>query len=115
MKAIWRGQVIAESQDTVQVEGNHYFPPESLKDDFFVASDATTVCPWKGRASYFDIVVDGETNREAAWVYREPKPAASEIKDHVAFWNGVEVQGEAPESAKEPMSLLDRVSKRTQS
>jgi uncharacterized protein (DUF427 family) len=73
------------------VEGNHYFPPESIDKDFFEASDHTSVCPWKGTASYFSIVVDGERNENAAWTYPNPKDAASEIKDHVAFWNGVEV------------------------
>ena len=114
MKAIWRDQVIAESADTVQVEGNHYFPPESLREEFFVASDATTVCPWKGEASYFDVVVDGETNAEAAWVYRDPKSAAAEIKDHVAFWKGVDIQGEATAPASQPESLLDKVIGRSQ-
>jgi uncharacterized protein (DUF427 family) len=73
------------------VEGNHYFPPESIDKDFFEASDHTSVCPWKGTASYFSLVVDGERNENAAWTYPNPKDAASEIKDHVAFWNGVEV------------------------
>jgi uncharacterized protein (DUF427 family) len=73
------------------VEGNHYVPPESIDKDLFVASDHTSVCPWKGTASYFSLVVDGERNENAAWTYPNPKDAASEIKDHVAFWNGVEV------------------------
>ena len=115
MKAIWQGQVIAESDETVQLEGNHYFPPESLREEFFAPSDTTTVCPWKGQASYFDIVVDGETNSGAAWVYREPKPAAAEIADHVAFWKGVEIQGETPAAPEEPTSLLDRVTQRGRS
>jgi uncharacterized protein (DUF427 family) len=91
MKAIWNDTVLAESDDTEVVEGNHYFPPESIDKDFFEASDHTSVCPWKGKASYFSIVVDGERNENAAWTYPNPKDAASEIKDHVAFWNGVEV------------------------
>jgi len=91
MKAIWNDTVLAESDDTEVVEGNHYFPPESIDKDLFVASDHTSVCPWKGTASYFSIVVDGERNENAAWTYPNPKDAASEIKDHVAFWNGVEV------------------------
>jgi uncharacterized protein (DUF427 family) len=91
MKAIWNDTVLAESDDTEVVEGNHYFPPESIDKDFFEASDHTSVCPWKGTASYFSIVVDGERNENAAWTYPNPKDAASEIKDHVAFWNGVEV------------------------
>ena len=91
MKATWNGTVIAESDATVVVEGNHYFPPEALHLDHLRASDHTTECPWKGTASYFDVVVDGETNDNAAWVYRDPKQAAAQIKDHVAFWKGVEV------------------------
>ena len=91
MKAIWNDTVLAESDDTEVVEGNHYFPPESIDKDLFEASDHTSVCPWKGTASYFSLVVDGERNENAAWTYPNPKDAASEIKDHVAFWNGVEV------------------------
>ena len=91
MKAVWNGAVIAESDETVVVEGNHYFPPESLNRDHLQDSDHATVCPWKGTAGYFDVVVDGATNANAAWVYRDPKDAAAEIKDHVAFWKAVEV------------------------
>jgi uncharacterized protein (DUF427 family) len=91
MKAIWNNTVLAESDDTEVVEGNHYFPPESIDKDLFEASDHTSVCPWKGTASYFSLVVDGERNENAAWTYPNPKDAASEIKDHIAFWNGVEV------------------------
>ncbi len=91
MKAIWNDTVLAESGDTEVVEGNHYFPPESIDKDFFEASDHTSVCPWKGTASYFSLVVNGERNENAAWTYPNPKDAASEIKDHVAFWKGVEV------------------------
>ena len=91
MKATWNGATLAESDETVVVEGNHYFPPASLDRSFVRESDHTTVCPWKGTAGYFDVVVDGETNANAAWVYRTPKEAAAEIRDHVAFWKGVEV------------------------
>jgi uncharacterized protein (DUF427 family) len=91
MRAVWNGAVLAESDETVVVEGNHYFPPESLDRAHFEASDHRTTCPWKGRASYYDVVVDGQTNAAAAWFYREPTPAAAEIKGHVAFWKGVEV------------------------
>lgn len=90
-KAIWNGKVIAESDDTVMIEGNHYFPRESIDAVFFSSSDTHTVCPWKGVASYFDIVVDGEENRNAAWFYPNPSDAASVIKDRVAFWHGVRV------------------------
>lgn len=91
MKAIWNGTVLAESDDTVVVEGNHYFPPDSLHREYFRASDHHTTCPWKGEASYYTLVVDGETNENAAWTYPEPKEAAAQIKDHVAFWRGVKV------------------------
>ena len=91
MKAVWRSKVIAESDDTVVVEGNHYFPPESLRMEHFEPSAATSICPWKGTASYYSVVVDGEENRDAAWYYPDPKPAAVEIKDRVAFWRGVDV------------------------
>ena len=91
MKAIWNGKVLAESENTVIVEGNHYFPPESLKKEFFEESNTNTTCPWKGIASYYSISVDGEKNNDAAWFYPAPKDAAKQIKDHVAFWRGVEV------------------------
>ena len=92
MRARWRGQTIAESDDTVVVEGNHYFPSESLDRQFFTESEKKTVCPWKGEASYYHVVVNGELNTDAAWTYRAPKEAAGQIKDHVAFWRGVEVE-----------------------
>jgi uncharacterized protein (DUF427 family) len=91
--ATWNGVVIAESDDTVMVEGNHYFPRDAIKGEFFAPSGASTVCHWKGTASYFDVVVDGETNAGAAWYYPDPKDAAAEIKDRVAFWKGVTVVG----------------------
>lgn len=91
MKAEWRGVVLARSDETVVVEGNHYFPRASLSSEFFIESDQTSVCPWKGTASYLDVMVDGERNDGAAWYYRDPKPAASEIAGRVAFWRGVEV------------------------
>lgn len=90
-KAIWNGKVIAESDSTEVVEGNHYFPVASIKNEFFKDSPESTVCHWKGTASYYDVVVDGEVNRGAAWFYEEPKDAAARIKDHVAFWRGVQV------------------------
>ncbi len=91
MKAIWNGQTVAESEDTVVVEGNHYFPPDSLNREFFTESDKTSTCFWKGEASYYNLEVDGETNVGAAWYYPTPKSAASQIEGHVAFWRGVEV------------------------
>ncbi len=89
--ASWNGTVIAESDDTVVVEGNHYFPREAVKEGVLDASAHTSVCPWKGTASYFSVVVDGQTNEDAAWSYPEPKDAAAQIRDRVAFWKGVEV------------------------
>jgi len=89
--ATWNGTVIAESDETVVVEGNHYFPRSSVQAAALAPSEHTSVCPWKGTASYFDVVVDGERNENAAWSYPEPKDAAAEIKDHVAFWKGVDV------------------------
>lgn len=91
-KAIWNGEVLAESDDTVVVEGNHYFPPESVNSELLTESDTHSRCYWKGTASYYDVVVDGETNRDAAWFYPTPSDAAAEIKDHVAFWRGVRVE-----------------------
>ena len=91
-RATFHGQVIAESDDTVVVEGNHYFPPDSVNREFLAETDATSQCPWKGVARYMDVVVDGERASGAAWTYPEPKPAAAEIKDRVAFWRGVAVE-----------------------
>jgi len=91
MKAVWNGAVIAESDDTVVVEGNHYFPPDSVRTELFEDSATHTTCPWKGEASYKTLVVEGERNPDAAWYYPEPKDAAAEIRDHYAFWHGVGV------------------------
>lgn len=90
-KAMWNGQVIAESDQTIVVEGNHYFPRTSVNDAFVAASDHHSMCPWKGVASYLDVRVNGDLNRAAAWYYPSPKPAASDIKDYVAFWHGVRI------------------------
>lgn len=91
MKAIWNNQVIAESDDTVVIEGNHYFPRESLQEEFLVESSHTSVCGWKGTANYFSLSVGGQTNENAVWYYATPKDAAQEIAGRVAFWNGVQV------------------------
>ena len=91
MKAIWNNEVIAESDHTEMVENNHYFPKESVKKEFLKPSDTHTTCPWKGVASYYTLEVNGKENKDAAWYYTAPKDAAKEIKDHVAFWKGVEV------------------------
>ncbi len=90
-QAIWNGVVLAGSDATIVVEGNHYFPPTALNDQYFTKNDTHTVCHWKGTASYYDVVVDGKVNGGAAWYYPDPKAAAQEIKDYVAFWRGVEV------------------------
>ena len=90
-KAVWNGVVIAESDKTEMVEGNHYFPPESVNREYFADSSRSSVCPWKGTASYYDVVVEGKSNPGAAWYYPSPKSAAANIKDHVAFWGGVQV------------------------
>jgi uncharacterized protein (DUF427 family) len=92
MKATWRGATLAESDDTVVVEGNHYFPIEAIRREHFRESSTQTTCPWKGEASYYDVVVEDEVNRDAAWYYSEPKPAARQIMNRVAFWRGVVVE-----------------------
>ena len=92
MKAVWNNATVAESDQTVVVEGNHYFPPQSVNRQYLQESSKHSTCPWKGEASYYDVVVDGQVNKEAAWYYPQPKPAAAEIKDHVAFWRGIEVK-----------------------
>jgi uncharacterized protein (DUF427 family) len=91
-KATWNGRVIAESKDTVMVEGNHYFPPESLTREYLRESTHTSVCGWKGTASYYDVVVNGQVNANAAWYYPEPKEAARQIAGRVSFWKGVTVE-----------------------
>lgn len=91
MKAIWNGTILAESGDTQLVEGNHYFPAETINAECFLPSEQTSVCPWKGTASYYNITVNGELNNNAAWYYPEPKPEAQHITGHVAFWKGVEI------------------------
>jgi uncharacterized protein (DUF427 family) len=91
-KAIWGGKTIAESNATVVVEGNQYFPPDAVQKKFLKPSNHTTICPWKGTAHYYHLEVDGMQNDNAAWYYPEPKPAAAEIKDRIAFWKGVRVE-----------------------
>lgn len=91
-KALWRGAVLAESDRCEIVENNHYFPPDAVHREYFEDSATHTECPWKGRASYHDIVVNGQRNRDAAWYYPDPKPAARGIKDYVAFWKGVVIE-----------------------
>jgi len=91
-RAVWKGVALAESDRCEMVEGNHYFPPNAVQRAHLRPSSTHTTCPWKGIASYYDVVVDGEVNRDAAWYYPEPKAAAANIKDHVAFWRGVTVE-----------------------
>jgi len=91
-KAIWNGVVIAESDKTVNIEGNAYFPPDSIKKKYFKESNTHTSCHWKGEASYYTVIVDGKENVDAAWYYPKVKPLAEGIKDHVAFWKGVTIE-----------------------
>lgn len=92
VKAVWNNEVIAESDKCEIVEGNYYFPPESVRQKFLKKSRTHTTCPWKGKASYYDVVVKGETNKDAAWYYPNPSPAANQIKNFVAFWKGVKIE-----------------------
>jgi uncharacterized protein (DUF427 family) len=92
VRASWNGSVVAESDETVIVEGNHYFPLSSVQQDYLQPSDTHTVCPWKGTASYYSLKIGDEVNTDAAWFYPEPKDAAKEITDHVAFWRGVTIE-----------------------
>ena len=92
MKATWNGQIIAESKNTIVIENNYYFPSSDIKREFFKASENHSTCPWKGVASYYNLEFDGEQNKDAAWYYPEPKDAAKEIKNYVAFWKGVKVE-----------------------
>jgi len=91
-KAVWNGTVIAESENTVELEGNQYFPPQSLHREYLKPSKTTSQCPWKGTASYYDVEVGGQRNADAAWYYPEPSAAAQQIKNHVAFWKGVRIE-----------------------
>lgn len=91
-KAIWKGTVLAESSETIVIEGSHYFPPESLNKEHFQESQAETTCPWKGKANYYNVEVGGEVNENAAWYYADPEEKVMNIKNYVAFWNGVEVE-----------------------
>jgi uncharacterized protein (DUF427 family) len=91
MKAIWNGEIVAESDETIVIEGNHYFPPGAIKADYFKSSATHTTCPWKGVASYYDLEINGDVNKDAAWYYPEASELAKGIKGYVAFWKGVEV------------------------
>lgn len=91
-KAIWENTVLAESDRTIEVEGNQYFPPDAIRQEFLKPNDHHTTCPWKGLARYYDVEIDGKKNSSAAWYYPDPKPAAKQIKDYVAFWRGVRIE-----------------------
>lgn len=91
MKAIWNQQLIAESDETVVVEGNHYFPADSVQREFLQDSTTTTICPWKGTANYYTLMVNGQSNPDAAWFYTDPKPAADQVRSRIAFWKGVQI------------------------
>ncbi len=91
MEALWNGKTIARSNKTIIIEGNHYFPPDSISKEYLKESTDSSVCPWKGKAAYYDIVVDGKTNKAAAWYYPNPSQRAEKIKDYIAFWHGIEV------------------------
>lgn len=92
VKAIWRNKVIAESDNYEILDSNYYFPPESLNKEYIVESNMQTTCPYKGLASYYDVVVDGEVNKDAAWYYPDPKPIVKKIKNYIAFWKGIEIK-----------------------
>ncbi len=94
MKAIWNRKIIAQSDETIIVENNHYFPPNSVNSDYIEKSKTHTVCPWKGEAFYYNLVVEGKTNNDAAWYYPQPKSAAENIKEYIAFWKGVQIVDE---------------------
>lgn len=104
MQAVWNGQVIAESDETIKLDGRHYFPRKSLNPQFFSKNSATTVCPWKGRANYLNVTVGGKVNERAAWTYKRPKAAASEITGYVAFWKGIKVK-----SSRERVGAMARM------
>jgi len=106
IRAVWNGAVLAEAPRTVRVEGNHYVPPESLHREFLTDSPAKSLCPWKGLARYYTVTVDGQVNPNAGWYYPNPSPLARRIKDHVAFWNGVAIEGEPEDGGR---TLTDRI------
>jgi uncharacterized protein (DUF427 family) len=109
IRATWNGANLAESDQTVIVEGNHYFPPESVHREYLQDSPSHTRCPWKGIASYYTVVVDGHENRDAAWYYPDPSPAAAHIAGHIAFWHGVHVKPVAENGSEPKRSALSRL------
>lgn len=106
MRAVWNGVVIAETARTVRVEGNHYFSPESVHRDYLVESPTKSLCPWKGLARYYTVMVNGEVNPDAAWYYPHPTPLARRIRNHVAFWHGVRIEGEPEGDRPRPAARL---------
>jgi uncharacterized protein (DUF427 family) len=110
VKAVWNDTVVAQSDRTVVVEGNHYFPASDVKSEYLQPSDSHTVCPWKGTASYYTLEIEGVQNADAAWYYPEPKPAATRVKDRIAFWHGVRVEADERDTSKKGIlgSLLKR-------
>jgi uncharacterized protein (DUF427 family) len=109
IRATWSGAILAESDRTIRVEGNHYFPPDDVRWEYLQESPTHTRCPWKGLASYYTANVDGKTNRDAAWYYPDPSPAAAEIAGYVAFWHGVRVQRVAEDGSEPRRSPLARL------
>jgi uncharacterized protein (DUF427 family) len=109
IRATWNGVVLAQSDRTIRVEGNHYFPLDDVRSEYLRDSPTHTRCPWKGIASYYNVVVDGKTNRDAAWYYPDPSPAAAEIAGHIAFWHGVRVASADEASSERRRSPLARL------
>jgi uncharacterized protein (DUF427 family) len=107
MKAIWNGKVIAKSNDVEEIEGNYYFPIDSIKRKYFIESKTQSSCAWKGKASYFNILVDGEINEDAAWYYPDPNEYAIILKDRIAFWKGVEVKQSSSNVRYELLNVLN--------
>jgi uncharacterized protein (DUF427 family) len=112
VQAIWKGRVVADSDETIKLEGNHYFPPEDVDHTYLRPSERHTVCPWKGVASYCDLVVDDEVNANAAWFYPEPRRAAHKIEGRIAFWHGVEIRRVGDEAGTAESSLWSRLRRR---
>jgi len=112
IRAIWNGAIVAESDRTISVEGNHYFPPDDVRWEYLQSSSKHTHCPWKGTASYYTLDVDGKANRDAAWYYPDPSPAAAQIADYIAFWRGVLVRRVDDSGTEVKESALTRLLKR---
>jgi uncharacterized protein (DUF427 family) len=107
MKAIWKGIIIAKSNDVEEIEGNYYFPLDSIRKELFLESKTQSYCPWKGKASYMHIMIDGEINQDAAWYYPSPKEGAEALKERIAFWKGVEIKESAKKVNWEMLNVLN--------